>query len=85
MLIPLPWFVASAIGKVIGWLPGAPITSDQVEMLKSDNVVSEQATKDKRTLAGMGIDPTPMAAILPNYLVQYRAHGQFTDVDQSAD
>lgn len=82
MLISLPWFVASMIGRLVGWLPGAPITSDQVEMLKSDNVVSEEAAKDMRTLEGMGIKPTPMSAILPEYLVQYRPHGQFSKMDQ---
>lgn len=84
MLVSLPWFVAGMMGKALGWLPGAPITSDQVEMLKTDNVVSDEAIRQKRTLSGMGITPTPMAAILPTYLVQYRPHGQFTKiVDES--
>lgn len=79
-LVSLPWFVASTMGKLIGWLPGAPITSDQVIMLKKDNVVSDEAIKENRTLEGMGIKPTPMSAILPTYLVQYRPHGQFTKI-----
>lgn len=82
MLVSLPWFVAGMMGKALGWLPGAPITSDQVIMLKQDNVVSDEAIKQKRTLEGMGIDPTPMAAILPTYLVQYRPHGQFTKISE---
>lgn len=82
MLLSLPWFMASVIGKMIGWLPGAPITSDQVEMLKSDNVVSNSAIKSQRILEGIGITPTPMAAILPSYLVQYRPSGQFTDMSK---
>lgn len=80
MLVNLPWFVAGMMGKAMGWLPGAPITSDQVEMLKSDNVVSEKAVREKRTLEGLGIKPTPMSAILPSYLVQYRPNGQFTKI-----
>ncbi len=80
MLVSLPWAIAGMMGKALGWLPGAPITSDQVEMLKTDNVVSQEAAKQKRTLEGMGIKPTPMAAILPTYLVQYRPHGQFTKI-----
>lgn len=80
MLVSLPWFVAGMMGKALGWLPGAPITSDQVEMLKTDNVVSDEAIKQNRTLEGIGITPTPMAAILPTYLVQYRPHGQFTKI-----
>lgn len=83
MLISLPWFVANIMGKALGWLPGAPITSDQVVMLKKDNVVDEKAIRDGRTLEGLGIEPTPMAAILPSYLVQYRPHGQFTDMDKA--
>ena len=80
MLVSLPWAIAGMMGKALGWLPGAPITSDQVEMLKTDNVVSQEAIKQKRTLEGIGIKPTPLAAILPTYLVQYRPHGQFTKI-----
>ncbi len=80
VLLNLPWVVAGMMGKALGWLPGAPITSDQVEMLKTDNVVSDEAIKQKLTFEGMGIQPTPMAAILPTYLVQYRPHGQFTKI-----
>jgi len=77
---PVPWLMASVMGKLIGWLPGAPITADQVEMLKTDNVVSEAAVTENRTLEGLGIQPTPMSAILPTYLVQYRPSGQFTKI-----
>ncbi|MBL1404960.1 MAG: complex I NDUFA9 subunit family protein [Hyphomicrobiales bacterium] len=76
--IPLPWFVANTIAKLTGWLPGAPITSDQVKVLQSDNVVSQEAIKQKRTLEGMGIEPRPMESILPSYLVRFRPQGQFT-------
>jgi len=86
ILISLPWFVAGMMGKALGWLPGAPITSDQVEMLKNDNVISESAIKQKRTLDGIGVQPTTMASILPSYLVQYRPHGQFTKIaDKSSE
>ena len=85
ILVSLPWFVAGMMGKALGWLPGAPITSDQVEMLKTDNVVSDEAIKQKRTLEGIGITPTPMAAILPTYLVQYRPHGQFTKIADESE
>ncbi|MBO6813839.1 MAG: complex I NDUFA9 subunit family protein [Rhizobiaceae bacterium] len=80
MLVSLPWFVATGIGKAIGWLPGAPITADQVEMLKTDNVVSDRAVREKRTLEHLGIQPVTMSTILPEYLVQYRPQGQFTKI-----
>ncbi|MGI9351531.1 MAG: complex I NDUFA9 subunit family protein [Rhizobiaceae bacterium] len=82
-LVHLPWFAANMIGTLIGWFPGAPITSDQVEMLRNDNVVSADANRESRTLVGIGIEPTPMSAVLPSYLVQYRPHGQFTKMDQT--
>lgn len=55
-----------------------PLTVDQVRMLTQPNVVSEVATKEGRTLAGLGIDnPHAMATIVPGYLERFRPHGQF--------
>lgn len=76
-LLPIPFPVATAMGKVMQLLPGAPLTADQVELLKSDNVVSDAAIKDGRTLDGMGISPATLAAILPTYLDRFREHGQY--------
>jgi NADH dehydrogenase len=56
-----------------------PITADQVRMLKSDNVVSEAARKEGRTLAGLGIvSPHAISSIVPAYLEQYRPKGQYS-------
>jgi NADH dehydrogenase len=74
----LPWFLARAMGKLTGWLPGAPITLDQVKMLETDNVVSDEAIRQNRTLEGMGINPRNMETVLPSYLVRFRPQGQFT-------
>lgn len=63
---------------VLGLLPNPLLTRDQVEMLRTDNVVSASADKEARTFAGLGITPDPMEAILPSYLWQYRPAGQFT-------
>ncbi|QDG79401.1 complex I NDUFA9 subunit family protein [Labrenzia sp. PHM005] len=77
VLLPIPFEISSAMGKVMQLLPGAPLTADQVELLKTDNVVSETATADNRTLAGIGITPATTAAILPSYLDRFREHGQY--------
>ena len=77
LLLPLPWFIAKAMGKLTGWLPGAPVTLGQVQMLESDNVVSPEAVKANRTLEGLGIKPRSLAAILPSYLARFRPQGQF--------
>jgi NADH dehydrogenase len=50
---------------------------DQVDLLKSDNVVSGEAEADGRTLAGLGIEPTAMESIVPSYLWRFRKTGQF--------
>jgi len=76
-LLPIPFPVASAMGKVFQMFPMAPFTADQVELLKSDNVVSEAAKSEGRTLEGIGIKPATLAAVLPTYLERYREHGQY--------
>ncbi|MAM13585.1 MAG: complex I NDUFA9 subunit family protein [Rhizobiaceae bacterium] len=78
-LVSLPFGLASFFGGIAGSVPliAPPLTADQVKLLKSDNVVSEEAAAEGRTLAGLGIRPAQLDAILPTYLVQYRQHGQF--------
>ena len=76
--LPIPWSVAGLIAKLTQWIPSAPVTVDQLEALKNDNVVSANAIRQNRTLAGMGIEPKTLAAILPTYLVRFRPHGQFS-------
>jgi len=78
MLAPVPWFVARMQGAILGRLPGKLLTSDQVTLLRTDNIVSAGATKAGRTLAGLGIQAQATAAILPTYLWTYRPAGQFT-------
>jgi uncharacterized protein YbjT (DUF2867 family) len=77
LLLTLPWFLARAMGKLTGWLPGAPITLGQVQLLEHDNVVSQEAAKAKRTFEGLGIKPRSLASILPSYLARFRPQGQF--------
>jgi len=59
------------------WLPNPMLTRDQLKLLRHDNVVSPQAIAEGRTLEGIGIAPTSMAAVLPSYLVRFKPHGQF--------
>ncbi|MEC9344313.1 MAG: complex I NDUFA9 subunit family protein [Pseudomonadota bacterium] len=78
LLVPVPWFLAKAMARATGWIPGAPLTLDQVVMLQSDNVVSDAAQGEQRTLSGLGITPCSMAVVLPSYLWRFRPQGQFT-------
>lgn len=77
LLVPVPFFAAKLLGGVLKVLPTPPLTPDQVELLKTDNVVSEAATRENRTLAGLGIAAHTMAAVVPSYLWRYRRTGQF--------
>jgi uncharacterized protein YbjT (DUF2867 family) len=74
--VELPDAVGSGLARFGGWLPGAPITWDQWLMLQHDNVVSPGAPG----LDAFGITPTPMAAVAPGWLVQYRKQGRFGGV-----
>ncbi|MEE4212652.1 MAG: complex I NDUFA9 subunit family protein [Parvularcula sp.] len=78
-LVPLPFFIAKPMGRagdLANKLPlvQAPITSDQVKLLKRDNVVSDGA----KGFADLGITPETMDAVLPTYLFRYRKQGQFS-------
>jgi uncharacterized protein YbjT (DUF2867 family) len=77
-MLPLSPGIAKLLALPLSILPGTPlITADQVELLGVDNVVSEAASRDKRTLAAFGITPTAMDAILPSYMYRFRKYGQF--------
>ena len=54
-------------------LPDAPLTPDQVEMLKYDNIVSPNALG----FEALGIKPTAVEAILPTYLDRFRRGGWY--------
>ncbi|WP_084397433.1 complex I NDUFA9 subunit family protein [Henriciella aquimarina] len=83
--MPLPFFIAKPLGLACGaawripplawgFFGPPPITGDQVEMLKHDNVVSEGAL----TLKDLGVpDIESVESITPSYLWPYRAYGEF--------
>jgi uncharacterized protein YbjT (DUF2867 family) len=77
LLLPVPFALARLQAMVLQYLPYAPLTPDQVDMLKTDNVVSEDARRDGRTFEGLGITPDSIAAIVPTYLWRFRRTGQF--------
>ena len=71
--IDLPFGIASLQARLLSLLPKPPLTPDQVEMLKRDNVVAPGAL-DLRTL---GIEPVAVEAILPTYLDRFRKGGWY--------
>ena len=77
LLVPVPFMLMKLQAMVLQFLPKPPITPDQVELLKRDNVVGDDAKRDGRTLEGIGITPESIAAIVPTYLWRFRKTGQF--------
>ena len=77
LLLPLPFAIAKLQAQFLQFLPTPLLTPDQVELLRHDNVVSEDARREGRTLEGLGIDPTAVAAVVPSYLWRFRKAGQF--------
>jgi len=88
LIVNIPFFVARIMGGVfdllqtvtLGLFTNGLITRDQVRNLARDNVVSPQA----RGFADLGIAPTPIDAVLPEYLWRYRPSGQYAAIKDSA-
>lgn len=67
-LVTLPASLASLLGFASELLPLPPmITRDQVQLLKTDNVVRE----DAEGFAALGMTPAPIQSQLPFYLERY--------------
>jgi len=86
LLVPLPFGLARLQASVIEvasklslGLMAPMLTRDQVELLRYDNVVSDAARREGRTLQGLGIAPRSVPAIVPSYLWRFRKTGQFHD------
>jgi NADH dehydrogenase len=82
MLLPLPFGLAKFQAFFLQFAPGAlKLTPDQVELLKTDKVVSDAANAAGLTLQGLGIIPDSMEAVAPQYLWRFRPMGQFQRKD----
>jgi NADH dehydrogenase len=77
LLVPLPFGLAKLKSYFLQLLPTPLLTPDQVELLRSDNVVSEAARAEGRTIEALGVEPTALEAIVPSYLWRFRKTGQF--------
>lgn len=87
LVVNIPFIVARAmaftfdIGRIVtGGLVKGPLTRDQVRNLAVDNVVAP----DAQGFAALGIAPTSMSAVLPDYLWRFRPSGQYAAIKDSA-
>jgi uncharacterized protein YbjT (DUF2867 family) len=88
LVLNIPFFAARVMAfgfdmlqaVTLGLIPNGMLTRDQVRNLARDNVVTPGA----KGFADLGITPTAMAAVLPEYLWRYRPSGQFAAIKDSA-
>ena len=87
LVLNIPFWAAKlmAFGFRVGrtlslGLVRGPMTKDQVINLAIDNVVSE----DAQGFDALGMTPTAMEVILPDYLWRFRPSGQYDAIKESA-
>jgi NADH dehydrogenase len=77
LLVPIPFAIARMQASILQWMPKPLLTPDQVELLRADNIVSEAAKREGRSIDKLGIDPVAMESVVPSYLWRFRKTGQF--------
>jgi uncharacterized protein YbjT (DUF2867 family) len=88
LVLNMPFFVARMMAfgfdtlqaLTLGLVKNRMITADQVRSLRHDNVVTPGA----KGLVDLGITPTSIEAVLPEYLWRYRPSGQYAAIKDSA-
>ena len=79
-LMPVPFWLAKLGAALTTPLPYGlrPLTVDQVRLLQTNNIVSEVARNEGRTLADIGIAaPVMIESVVPGYLERFNPQGQF--------
>lgn len=74
LFFPWPFALTKIDAFFLQLMPKPLLTMDQVELLKSDNVVDGEAPG----LDSLGITPTPVESVVPGYLARYRRAGKLT-------
>jgi NADH dehydrogenase len=87
LILNIPFFAAKIMASAFGLgqalslgIVKAPVTKDQVINLAIDNVVSEGA----KGFDELGVRPTTIASVLPDYLWRFRPSGQYDAIKESA-
>lgn len=80
LMRPLAFLLDMVEAVTLGLIKNKMVTRDQLKSLAIDNVVAPGA----RGLADLGITPTTLDAVLPEYLWRYRPSGQYAAIKESA-
>jgi len=70
-LVNIPMGIARVQANIMQYVPGKPLTPDQLLMLAQDNIVAPGAAG----LPELGIVPTPVDLIVPAYLTRFQPGG----------
>lgn len=73
ILLPIPFILAYPLAAMMQWMPGAPLTLDQVRLLRRDNVLSGKYPG----CIDLGIEPQVLSDLLLSYLSIYRKDGSY--------
>jgi lipid-A-disaccharide synthase-like uncharacterized protein len=68
VLVPVPFWAAELLGGLLQVFPKAPLTRDQVQLLRTDKVVSGS----EPTLADIRVEAKALETIVPEYLTAWR-------------
>ena len=80
VFVELPDMASGMFAMLTGWLPGAPITSDQWALLKAGNVASGKLPGLKE----LGVTAHPLGLYLDRWMTRFRKHGRFGDPHRAA-
>jgi NADH dehydrogenase len=88
LIANIPFFAAKAMAfgfdmlsaVTLGLIINGVLTRDQVKQLGSDNVVAD----DAKGFADLGITPTSIGVVIPEYLYRFRPSGQYDAIKASA-
>lgn len=88
LIVGVPFAVARIVAfgldavqaVTLGLVTNTVLTGDQVRNLRRDNVVAEGAMG----FGELGIRPTALGAVLPDYMWRYRPSGQYAAITRSA-
>jgi NADH dehydrogenase len=70
LLVPIPFAVAELQARLFEFLPSPPLTSSQVDLLKTDNVASGALPG----LRELNIEPKSVEEVVPTYIGRSRTH-----------
>jgi NADH dehydrogenase len=88
LVVNIPFFAARIMATVFdavqfvsfGLIKNGMVTRDQLLNLANDNVVRPE----DKSFADLGITPTAMTSVLPEYLWRFRPSGQYDAIKKSA-